>query len=321
MARSPTTAAPGNSIALKLTPEVHQTLVNVVATTGRITAAAGSGARVRHGQRLAAARPRRRGRTVPRPGRCDRAREGRLRRDRRARLNQLAIGGVMMLPAFDRDNNPIRDAHGQLIVTEKIVMPNPQALMFILDRVDPQPREPEQPGLPEEPERSEEMQMSETLARYRLVKEAVGILVELGVPREQIPEALEVDEFEARLLQPAIETTISRVPAEGEPAKQESPRPTSWSPRPRPSLHYQSRPRSTTRSLPDPSASPTRPHQDTTDSSPQARAWRRGVAVIVAVDIIFRVPCYGRKGCACNCLTRRCENQKWALWLAATAAR
>ena len=38
----------------------------------------------------------------------------------------------MMLPAFDRDNNPIRDAHGQLIVTEKIVMPNPQALMFII---------------------------------------------------------------------------------------------------------------------------------------------------------------------------------------------
>jgi hypothetical protein len=222
MARSPTTAAPGNSIALKLTPEVHQTLVNVVATTGRITAAAGKcglGVRTVRGW-LQRGRAEEEGPFHDLAVAIERAKADFVVTAAR-RLNQLAIGGVMMLPAFDRDNNPIRDAHGQLIVTEKIVMPNPQALMFILDRVDLQPREPEQPGLPEEPERSEEMQMSETLARYRLVKEAVGILVELGVPREQIPEALEVDEFEARLLQPAIETTISRVPAEGEPAKQE----------------------------------------------------------------------------------------------------
>ena len=41
MPRSETTFTPGNSIALKLTPEVHQTFVDVVATTGRLTAAAG----------------------------------------------------------------------------------------------------------------------------------------------------------------------------------------------------------------------------------------------------------------------------------------
>ena len=72
MARSPTTAAPGNSIALKLTPEVHQTLVNVVATTGRITAAAGKcglGVRTVRGwlQRGRAEEEA----TVPRPGRCN----------------------------------------------------------------------------------------------------------------------------------------------------------------------------------------------------------------------------------------------------------
>ena len=59
------------------------------------------------------------------------------------RLNQLAVGGVIQLPDFDKENNPLRDKDGALIVTEKAMLPNANAFMYILDRVDPQPREPE----------------------------------------------------------------------------------------------------------------------------------------------------------------------------------
>jgi hypothetical protein len=62
---------------------------------------------------------------------------------------------------------------------------------------------------------------AEGLANYALVKEAIGILVELGVDRSTIPEAAEVDAFEARMRATAIEITTSRVQAEAEPAKEE----------------------------------------------------------------------------------------------------
>jgi hypothetical protein len=51
-----------------------------------------------------------------------------------------------------------------------------------------------------------------------MAKEAVQALVDLGVPREQIPVATEVDAFEAKMCQLAVETTAA--PAEPELAKE-----------------------------------------------------------------------------------------------------
>ena len=78
--------------------------------------------------------------------------------------------------------------------------------------------EPPAPDVPEPPELSDEAQVAQGLANYALIKEAIGILVDLGVPRDQIPEAQHVDEFEARMRASAIETTSTAAPAEPEPA-------------------------------------------------------------------------------------------------------
>jgi hypothetical protein len=47
---------------------------------------------------------------------------------------------------------------------------------------------------------------AQELAYYFMAKEAVQALVDLGVPREQIPVATEVDAFEAKMCQLAVET-------------------------------------------------------------------------------------------------------------------
>ena len=102
---------------------------------------------------------------------------------------------------------------------ERYFPPNVNALAHVLDRIDPMPNpEPPAPDVPEPPELSDEAQVAQGLANYALIKEAIGILVDLGVPRDQIPEAQHVDEFEARMRASAIETTSTAAPAEPEPA-------------------------------------------------------------------------------------------------------
>lgn len=211
MPRTVTSFETGNRVGLKLTDEVHQKLVNVVATTGRVSAAAGKcglGVRTVNGWLQ-------RGRSEPQGPFHDLAEAiARAKADfvvtAARRLNQLAVGGVIQLPAFDRDNNPIRDKSGALVVTEKAMLPNANALMYILDRVDPQPREPEDGSAQFEPrERSQEVEMAEIFGRYSLTKEALSIMASLGVDVTTLPASAAVADFEEWMRQTAIETTAA----------------------------------------------------------------------------------------------------------------
>lgn len=115
----------------------------------------------------------------------------------------------------------IRDADGQIVLEEKFFPPNPNALMHILDRIDPQPNlEPaaEVPGASEE--LSPEAQRAQLLAHIGIAVGGIQVLVDLGVPREQIPLALAVDRMQAQLDAGAIETTATKVDqAEPEPTE------------------------------------------------------------------------------------------------------
>ena len=68
------------------------------------------------------------------------------------RLAQLAVGGTLDLPKYDKQNNLIRDANDEIVYEEKFFPPNPNALMHILDRIDPEPNGSPQPDLPMVPE-------------------------------------------------------------------------------------------------------------------------------------------------------------------------
>ena len=62
-------------------------------------------------------------------------------------------------------------------------MPNPQALMYLLDRVDPQPRAPE-PEAPHSgaPELTDAEQAAEAARHYDLFAEVFRTMRELGYP-------------------------------------------------------------------------------------------------------------------------------------------
>ena len=63
-------------------------------------------------------------------------------------MGQLAIGGTLMLPKFDKQNRLIRDEDDEIVWEERFFPPNVNALAHVLDRIDPSPNlEPEQPGL------------------------------------------------------------------------------------------------------------------------------------------------------------------------------
>src|SRR5208282_2154163 len=77
-----------------------------------------------------------------------------------ARHHQLAVGGVIKLPAMDKQGNPVRmhtdecktpnSCRCEVIYIDKVVMPSERALEFELDRLDPigpaEEQMPEQPG-------------------------------------------------------------------------------------------------------------------------------------------------------------------------------
>jgi hypothetical protein len=63
-------------------------------------------------------------------------------------LNRLATGGLVRMPAYDKSGSPIRkhregcDAEPgcgcELVFVEKVLMPNPNVLMWQVDRLDPE---------------------------------------------------------------------------------------------------------------------------------------------------------------------------------------
>jgi hypothetical protein len=213
MARNSQTFEIGNHAAragLKLTPEIHELFVNTVRQTGRLSIACGrcciGGTTVRNWLRK---------------GRAENAEQifkdfaddvEKSRAEYLAiaarRMGQLAIGGSLMLPKFDKFNNLIRDEHGEIIWEEKYFPPDQRALAHVLDRIDPQPNlEPQLPGLPEAaPELTDAEAIAEAAKYFHLYQEGIQILIDLGCPPRQLLESAK-----------DIETTATR-PAEPEPA-------------------------------------------------------------------------------------------------------
>jgi hypothetical protein len=209
------TFAPGNSTAAKLTPELHDLFVNTVRITGRLSVAAGRCAigvnTARHW--LARGRIEQEGAYHGFTEAVEKAKAEYLLLASK-RLNQLALGGRVEMPAWDKNGNPVR-AHREdcaavpgtpcgcpLVLVEKVLPPESRILMWQLDRCDPQPNGDPVPDLPERPTLSDEEKLAQTTASYDLLVEAIQILTSLGVPLEQLlpPDA-----------QPAIETTSTKV--------------------------------------------------------------------------------------------------------------
>jgi hypothetical protein len=221
MARNLRTFEIGNRAAragLKLTPEIHELFVNTVRQTGRLSIACGrccvSPTTVRNWLRQ---------------GRIENAEPifkqfaddvEKSRAEYLAiaarRMGQLAIGGTLMLPKFDRMNNPIRDENGEIVLEEKFFPPDQRALAHILDRLDPEPNlEPQPPGLEAPPELTDAEAIAEAAKYFEMYREGVQILIDLGCPPRMLLESAK-----------DIETTATKAePAEPAPAPAPPPEP------------------------------------------------------------------------------------------------
>jgi hypothetical protein len=201
MARSVTTFDSGNRVGLKLTPELHRQFVAIVQQTGRISVASGMCGLSPDCARRWMARGRNEESGIFREflDDVDRARSDFLLLANR-RLNQLATGGVMRVPKFDKTGSPIRKHHKdcdatpgcgcELEFVEKVLMPNPNVLMWQVDRIDPNPNgSPQLPGLPEAAELTSAEAIAEAAKYFDLYREGVQILIDLGCPPRQLLES------------------------------------------------------------------------------------------------------------------------------------
>lgn len=228
MARNEKSFADGNTRALRLTEELRDLFVATMRMTGRTTICA---------QRCGISNTT--AKDWIRRGRAEDADE--IFRDFTAavdkarseflltaagRLKQLALGGLIELPCYDRANNLVRDKDGNMIFSEKFFPPDVRALTFILDRCDPQSREneadaPEGPALI-----SDEDRRAQARAHYELTREALLILESLGQPLrvslmdDSIETSARVSEFMPQL--PPEPATIDVSPAD-EPATRTEP--------------------------------------------------------------------------------------------------
>ncbi len=127
-----------------------------------------------------------------------------------ARHHQLAVGGVIKLPAMDKQGNPVRmhtpecktplSCRCEVIYIDKVVMPSERALEFELDRLDP--IGPAEEQMPEQPGQTRAEIEAEGARHIDLFYSSVKVLVDLGVPLPQIAP-------------PAIETTAKKVEEPG----------------------------------------------------------------------------------------------------------
>jgi hypothetical protein len=215
MARSVTTFDSGNRVGLKLTPELHRQFVAVVQQTGRISVASGmcglSPSTARHW--MARGRNEESGIFREFLDDVDRARSDFLLLANR-RLNQMAVGGVMRIPAFYKTGAPIRNhrkgcdtAPGcgcELKFVERVMPPDSRILMWQVDRIDPFPNgSPHLPGLPDEPaELNSAEAIAEAAKYFSLYKEGVQILIDLGCPPRQIAGPKDIETAAAKPAEP-----------------------------------------------------------------------------------------------------------------------
>ncbi|MGH7913573.1 MAG: hypothetical protein ACREPW_02830 [Candidatus Binataceae bacterium] len=90
---------------------------------------------------------------------------------------------MIPLPVMDKNNNPVRDADGNLIYAEKVVMPSEWALEFELDRLDLVG--PVEAEMPEQAQQSKAEIEAEEARYVDLFTGAIDVLVKLGVPLPQ----------------------------------------------------------------------------------------------------------------------------------------
>jgi hypothetical protein len=122
-------------------------------------------------------------------------------------MGQLATGGSLMLPKFDRMNNPIRDENGEIVLEEKFFPPDQRALAHILDRLDPEPNlEPQQPEIPGPADLTSAEAIAEAAKYFDLYRAGVQILIDLGCPPKGLLESSN-----------DIETTATHPETEPEP--------------------------------------------------------------------------------------------------------
>lgn len=185
MPRSVTSFESGNGVGLKLTPEVSELFLATIRQTGRLSIAAGRccvGARTVRGWlqkgREESAEP------IYKEfaDAVEKARAEFLAVAAR-RMGQMAIGGVLTLPKYDKLNQLVRDENGEIEFEERYFPPNVNALAHVLDRIDPEPNlQPPGPEVPELPKPTEEERRRQAIADYELVRQALTILEELGQP-------------------------------------------------------------------------------------------------------------------------------------------
>jgi hypothetical protein len=196
VARNLQTFDVGNRKGEKLTPETHELFCNTLRATGRLSISAARCCIAMSTARHWLQRGAREESGIYREFLDDteKARADFLLLASR-RLSQLAVGGVVQLPAYDKKTGaPLRDHRKdcpaipgancgcELIVTERVLLPNANALMFQLDRSDPSPNGDPAPDLPERIELSEEDRRAKARADYSLLREALTILEEIGQP-------------------------------------------------------------------------------------------------------------------------------------------
>jgi hypothetical protein len=185
MPRSVTSFEIGNSANLKLTDELAELFINTLKATGRISVSAGRccvGART---VRTWLAKGREENAEEPFKSFADKVERARAEFLAVAaqRMGQLAIGGVLNLPKYDKLNQLVRDENGEIEFEERYFPPNVNALAHVLDRIDPEPNlQPPGPDVPELPKPTEDERRRQAIADYELVRQALTILEELGQP-------------------------------------------------------------------------------------------------------------------------------------------
>jgi hypothetical protein len=208
---------PGQGRAPKLTPEIHDLFIQTVRGTGRITVACARCAIstqtayqwMSKGQNQRPGQPYRDFADAVSRARAD------FLATAAVRHHQLAVGGVLKLPAMDKQGNPVRvhtpecktpsSCRCEILYVDKVVMPSERALEFELDRLDP--IGPVEEQMPEQPGRTRAEIEAEGARHIDLFYSSVKVLVDLGVPLPQIAP-------------PAIETTAKKV----EPPDDEEPK-------------------------------------------------------------------------------------------------
>ena len=226
MPRTITTFEGGNKFGLKLTPELAELFLATLRQTGRLSVSAG---RCCVGPRTV--------RTWLAKGREENAEEPyksfaddveRTRAEFLAvaarRMGQLAIGGTLTLPKYDKTNQLVRDADGEIEWEERYFPPNVNALAHVLDRIDPEPNlQPQQPELLGAPEQRDAEALAEAAQLFDLFSQSFKVMVELGMepPAEWKKFAIATS---ATKVEPEP-ATVDVTPA-NEPEKESDPPPT-----------------------------------------------------------------------------------------------